>query len=445
MITLIITNLPAQVTRTLALGALAVSLSAQTVQDGNRSDTYVVNGRVIDSRGQPSAHARVIIEAPSPEDTLDSLVVHHEVDAEGRFHLEETATLPIEKRVLYVITPLPLDVHAPILPPFRQLNSTDRAFAGLPILIKKNQRVDVGDVPVQVRYGEVLVYLRDEKDGPLFNVFTNDSDLPHFQLRVRDYRGDVVGEGGVAHNAFRRTQSAIALALPEGRWQVEIALAARDMIWHSLPEPLNVQASAASLERTLKFRAGGNRLKTLHVSPASNKEVSREELERMAISYTEDAFIERAERCNTVAVELFLAAGMDPNAKKKDGGDTALIAAARRECSEVVESVLRRGANVNAKNEQGATAMLMAAGGFNNTIVRNLLNHGADVNSRTNDGFTALMFAAANNQSDNVRILLRAGADVGVKNKDGKTALAFASELGRLEIVELLKSAGAKN
>lgn len=444
MTDLIIAILPAQVIRTLALGAIAVSLSAQAVQDGNRRYTYVVKGRVVDGRGQPSAHARVIIHAPGPEDTCESWVVHHEVDAEGRFRVEATASLPMEKRVLYVITSLPPNAHAPIAPPFRELNSTNRAFAGLPILIKKNHEVDVGDVPIQVHYSELLVHLRGDKGAPAFTEFTDESALPRIQLRVRDFRGDVVGEGGVARNAFRRGQSAIAVALPEGKWQIEIALDARVMSWHPLPEPLTVQTSTAQLERTFEFRAGVMRSKTPHASPTSDRGVARRELERMAIGYSEDAFIERAERCNKVAVELFLAAGMDPNAKKKDG-NTALIAAARRECGEVVDSVLSRGANVNAKDEQGATALLIAAGGFNSAIVRSLLKNGADVNSKTNEGITALMFAAANDQSDNVRLLLRAGADVGVKNKHGKTALAFASELGRPEIVELLKNAGATN
>jgi ankyrin repeat protein len=50
------------------------------------------------------------------------------------------------------------------------------------------------------------------------------------------------------------------------------------------------------------------------------------------------------------------------------------------------------GADVNAKADTGATALMLAAGAGKTEVVQTLLSNGADVNTRAN-GKTALMLA----------------------------------------------------
>jgi ankyrin repeat protein len=78
-------------------------------------------------------------------------------------------------------------------------------------------------------------------------------------------------------------------------------------------------------------------------------------------------------------------------------------------------------------------------------IVEILIKAGANVNARSKWGDTALMFAAlAGNNIDMIGLLIKAGADVNAKNDLNGTALRNATYFHFYEIVEILKSCGAK-
>ena len=59
-------------------------------------------------------------------------------------------------------------------------------------------------------------------------------------------------------------------------------------------------------------------------------------------------------------------------------------------------------------------------------VVEELLKAGADVNARALDGATALIGAALFGRIDTVKVLLDHGADITVSNNDGTTALSAA-------------------
>jgi ankyrin repeat protein len=113
--------------------------------------------------------------------------------------------------------------------------------------------------------------------------------------------------------------------------------------------------------------------------------------------------------------------------------------------TESVKALLRKGADVNAKDGAGRTALMFAVINMHRETVKALLDCGADVNAGANDGGTALMFAASCGDADIVRALLKEGADV-----DGKfvqtnmTARRLALKQGHDEIVRLLGQAGAQ-
>ena len=77
-------------------------------------------------------------------------------------------------------------------------------------------------------------------------------------------------------------------------------------------------------------------------------------------------------------------------------------------------------------------------------IVEMLLTKGADVNARDEGGWTALKRAAGQGHTEIVEMLLAKGADVNAKDEDGGTALIEAAQKGHTKIFSLLKQAGAK-
>lgn len=188
------------------------------------------------------------------------------------------------------------------------------------------------------------------------------------------------------------------------------------------------------------------------------------------------ALMEAIAKGHTEIVELLKKAGGNKHntlAKIKDINSDLFLAATEGRIV-TVETILDKGAEVNAKNSKGRTALMLAALNSHKDTVEILLNKGADVNIKNNEGMTALMYAAkkglspvptvqtlldkmmkkgnlpalkptvSNEYKDIVVILLNKGADVNAKNNNGWTALMFAEFENHTEIVNILKQAGAK-
>lgn len=169
---------------------------------------------------------------------------------------------------------------------------------------------------------------------------------------------------------------------------------------------------------------------------------AREKLARQRIPYTEAAFARAVEEGDTGAVELFLAAGMNPEVKDA-AGRTVLINAASRGSNNISKKLLGKGADVNARDDSGSTALMNSAAGDHKETTEVLLENGADVNLADNDGRTALIRAAARGNSEIVRMLINKGARIDVRDKDGRDALTWAEINNRSDVTALLKKADA--
>lgn len=77
-------------------------------------------------------------------------------------------------------------------------------------------------------------------------------------------------------------------------------------------------------------------------------------------------------------------------------------------------------------------------------IVEFLIGKGAEINAKNEPGMTALMIAAYNGQTASVKALIDGGADTNAKDKDGHTALKDVAKRGHTDVVDLLKKIGAK-
>src|SRR5215510_15996799 len=108
-----------------------------------------------------------------------------------------------------------------------------------------------------------------------------------------------------------------------------------------------------------------------------SKEAARLELAQMNIPYTERAFIKKATQGDTGAVSLFLAAGMDIEAKSSEG-QTALLLATLSGHVNTVKALIASGADANAKDKFSGTALMTAAWKGYYEIAQALLAKGAE-------------------------------------------------------------------
>ena len=119
------------------------------------------------------------------------------------------------------------------------------------------------------------------------------------------------------------------------------------------------------------------------------------------------------------------------------GGSTLLHHAAAFGTKEMLEVLLKAGADVNARNGRGSTPLHWAVSDEGKT--RLLLEKGAAINSQTDSGRTPLYLAASQSDHDNVlRLLLDKGADPNLATLNGRTPLMAAAGAGELPMVQML-------
>lgn len=124
----------------------------------------------------------------------------------------------------------------------------------------------------------------------------------------------------------------------------------------------------------------------------------------------------------------------DPNYAGKDGIQTVLMIAAEAGNLEIVNLLLKFGANPNRVimfgNDfwQGKTALFFAAEGGHTEVVKSLIEKGANVNvQQKTSGLTPLMMAAQlPNAAEIVTLLIKAGSEANATNRDGDFPLSLA-------------------
>jgi hypothetical protein len=139
-----------------------------------------------------------------------------------------------------------------------------------------------------------------------------------------------------------------------------------------------------------------------------------------------------------------------PDLINSPNGNHPLIRAADAGWLKVAAFLLDHGADVNAAaggerpNPFGRTALHHAAAFGNKAMVELLLSRGAEVNAKGDDGRTPLYLATERGFQAIVEVLLANKADVNVSDKNtGITPLHLAAESGRVKIIQLLLAAGA--
>lgn len=82
---------------------------------------------------------------------------------------------------------------------------------------------------------------------------------------------------------------------------------------------------------------------------------------------------------------------------------------------------------INSRNGSDLTPLMMAAMNGYHEVVEVLLRGGAEIDARNKSGFTALMLAAQKGHAHVVRQLLQAGADAHLLDASNRSALTHAA------------------
>lgn len=154
---------------------------------------------------------------------------------------------------------------------------------------------------------------------------------------------------------------------------------------------------------------------------------------------------------------LLLKAGADPKRAHPEG-ETPLMAASRAGSVPAVRLLLDRGVDVNATDAfQQESALMWASAEGHLDVVDRLLKAGANPNLKARvtsiterqnadhptGGFTALMWAARNGHEEIARRLVQGGADLNLKNGDSASAAMVAMYNDRFDLAAVLWDLGA--
>ncbi len=166
-----------------------------------------------------------------------------------------------------------------------------------------------------------------------------------------------------------------------------------------------------------------------------------------------------------------LNAGADVNASSHNNKSTPLIIASQFGHLDLVNLLLERGADVNAKNGSGNTALHLAILYNSSDVVMALINAGADIDAVNNKNVSALdilpttkklkgtdawkalmkhklqpsfLKLCRSGSVEEINEAIEAGVNVNASNKISATALIFAAKENTPEVVELLVKAGAE-
>jgi ankyrin repeat protein len=163
----------------------------------------------------------------------------------------------------------------------------------------------------------------------------------------------------------------------------------------------------------------------------------------IGVAGAQSRLIDAVKANDIAAVRGALDTRVDVNAVQADG-TTALHWAVNRDSAEIVQLLIRAGANVKASNRYGSTPLWLASLNGNAATIGMLLEAGADANAASEEGETPLMVAARTGKLDAVRALLARGADPNVKeNWRGQTALMWAAAEGHAAVIDALVGRGA--
>uniref|UniRef100_A0A665UD54 Kinase D-interacting substrate of 220 kDa n=1 Tax=Echeneis naucrates TaxID=173247 RepID=A0A665UD54_ECHNA len=129
---------------------------------------------------------------------------------------------------------------------------------------------------------------------------------------------------------------------------------------------------------------------------------------------------------------------------RSDNGQTPLMLAAEQGSLEIVQELIRRGANVNLDDVDCWSALISAAKEGHLEVVKELLENSAYIEHRDMGGWTALTWAAYKGRIEVTKVLLEHGANPNTTGQYSVYPIIWAAGRGHATIVKVLLQNGAK-
>ena len=187
------------------------------------------------------------------------------------------------------------------------------------------------------------------------------------------------------------------------------------------------------LSKAIEKEAGAEVVEFLREKGAEELVISKEE----ALELSQGFWNDEGDFKSLEEIKELLKKGADVNAKDKFGR-TALMKAAIIGQLDVVKYLVEHGADLEAKDGYGSTALMMSATWGELDVVKCLAEHGADLEAKDGDGRTALIIAAKKGV-ELVKYLVENGVDVNASDKNGKTALDIAKYYASYDCLKFLE------
>jgi hypothetical protein len=145
---------------------------------------------------------------------------------------------------------------------------------------------------------------------------------------------------------------------------------------------------------------------------------------------------------HNAVVKLLLRKGAEIEAKDRYHR-TPLLFATDQGHKDIIELLIDKGADIEAEDDSRQRPLLLATRRGHKAIVKLLIDKGAEIEAGDNYDQTPLLFATTSQLRDIVELLIDKGADIEVKDKYSRTPLSLVAAGGHKAIVELLLNKGA--
>jgi uncharacterized protein len=166
---------------------------------------------------------------------------------------------------------------------------------------------------------------------------------------------------------------------------------------------------------------------------------ARDALMESGIPFRSESLADCCREGDVKSVGFFLKAGMIPDMRDK-AGVPLLGLAIRNKHSAVAELLVSRGASIDFQSEdRGYSALMDAASGGSLELVDLLLKRGANPDLVSKDGQSALIISVGRNDVPLCRKLLDYGANPDLTDKLGFSARKYAALFHNQQMLELFK------
>jgi len=152
------------------------------------------------------------------------------------------------------------------------------------------------------------------------------------------------------------------------------------------------------------------------------------------------AWLEILKNNNFIGAKQYIKKNADLN-EETENGESVLATALRHHCDwDLVELLIKSGADIYNFDEEGVSIFDMAITYDNLSLVEYIIEDGVDVNfTQRRSGFTPLMCASCYGRAEIVKVLLANGANKDTKESKGFNATDFARKMNKKSVLVLLE------